>query len=151
NVCRIFDLAYHVSPAGRLPGLTMELLGGRTPAQHLHDGGPLDPERALPPTEQMGAALAQAHRTRIIHRDFKSSKVLLEGDPARPRVVVTDFGLARSLTAAVSLAGPVGTPGYMAPEQIIGGAVDERTDVYAFGVVVLEMLTGRGPVEGDTP
>jgi serine/threonine protein kinase len=150
NVCRIFDLAYHLSPAGRLPVLTMELLGGHTLAQHLRDAGPLDAERALPLIEQMVAALAEAHRKGIVHRDFKSANVLLEGDPAAPRVVVTDFGLARQLAGAESTAGfPVGTPGYMAPEQLGGGAVGARTDVYALGVVLLEMLTRHGPAHDD--
>src|SRR5262249_4943583 len=128
-----------------------ELLGGRTLAQQVREGGAIAPDRVLLLARQMAAGLAEAHRKGIVHRDFKSANVLLEGDPVEPRVVVTDFGLARSLSSGETSAGPVGTPGYMAPEQIVGGAVGPRTDVYAFGVVLLEMLTGRGPDDRTRP
>src|SRR5262249_38214941 len=72
NVCRIFDLAYHVSPAGRLPVLTMELLGGRTLAQHVAEGGPLAPARAPPLIEPIAAALGEAPPQGIVPRAFKS-------------------------------------------------------------------------------
>ena len=109
----------------------------------------------------MAAALAAAHRAGVVHRDFKSGNVMLV--PAPPehelRVVVTDFGLARRTlagerTPALSIgdAGEMsGTPAYMAPEQVEGGAVTPATDVYALGVVLYEMVTGVLPFVGDTP
>ncbi len=144
NVCRIFDLAYHGGGGARLPVLTMELLGGRTLAEHLHEDGPLAAEDALRIALQLAAGLSEAHRRGIVHRDLKSANIVLE-EGSRPRVVITDFGLARSLGTGESFAGSiVGTPTYMAPEQIAGGQVGPHTDVYALGIVLHEMLSGVG-------
>ena len=102
-------------------------------------------------------ALEAAHAQGIVHRDFKSSNVVLVPDVPSERVVVTDFGIARALErekgrdAAVTAEGLLGTPGYMAPEQVLGGHVTPATDIYALGVVLFEMLSGELPFHGATP
>jgi tetratricopeptide (TPR) repeat protein/TolB-like protein len=165
NICRIFDLFQHLpstaSPTG-LPAInfvTMELLAGETLAQRLRREGAFTADQALPIVMQMTAALAAAHAVGIVHRDFKSNNIMLLdadriGEP--PRVVVTDFGLAFSVSdpsaETISVTGElVGTPDYMAPEQIEGGAVTPATDLYALGIVLYEMVTGKRPFTGDTP
>jgi eukaryotic-like serine/threonine-protein kinase len=162
NVARTFDVFHHES----LAFLTMELLTGHTLAERLSKEGRLRPEDALPLIEQMAAALTAAHEAGVVHRDFKSANVMLEPDERRPggvRAVVTDFGLARrdrprgGVRAAASAAplteteAVIGTPDYMAPEQIEGRAITPATDIYALGVVIYEMVTGEQPFEGDTP
>ena len=168
NVCRIYDVYRHRPANGHEPAhevvfLAMELLFGETLADRLHRVGRMTTDDILPIAKQMAAGLAAAHRAGVVHRDFKSHNVMLVGaddDPA-PRVVVTDFGLARrstsdnpatfslslpDLTAAIS-----GTPGYMAPEQVEGGTVTPATDIYAFGVVLYELVTGVCPFVAETP
>ena len=165
NICRIFDLFQHqfAGPREGTPPVlfvTMELLTGETLAQRLKREGPMTAEQARPIVAQMAAALSAAHAADIVHRDFKSSNVVLlpqarEWDP--PRAVVTDFGLAYSVsdsTMGVTLSGSgdlLGTPDYMAPEQVEGAAVTPATDVYALGIVLYEMVTGVRPFVGDTP
>ncbi len=162
NVCRIFDLGQHtfVNAAGRterINFLTMELLQGETLAARLRRRKRLSPEEARPLISQMAEALDAAHRAKIVHRDFKSENVFLVPVDDRFRVVVTDFGVARGsdgadrFAAQVTGTGIVGTPSYMAPEQVEGKAVTPAADIYAFGVVIYEMLTGCLPFEGPTP
>ncbi len=159
NVCRIFDLGHH-SSAGLGPDvtfLTMELLTGETLRERLLACGPLGAEEALPIVAQMAAGLTAAHRAGVIHRDFKSANIMLiptaSADP--PRVVVTDFGIARatggSLDGITDSRQIVGTAAYIAPEQIEGQDVTAAADIYAFGVVLYEMVTGRLPFTGDSP
>jgi Tfp pilus assembly protein PilF/TolB-like protein len=159
NVCRIFDLGHHPAAEGRphVTFLTMELLQGDTLRQRL-GRGPLTSDEAFPLIVQMGAALAAAHEAGVVHRDFKAANVMLvpprTGD-AGPRVVVTDFGLAWAAgDNLASITHPdhlVGTPAYVAPEQVEGAEVTAAADIYAFGVVLYEMVTGRLPFEGDSP
>src|SRR5262249_20087997 len=103
----------------------------------------------------LAAGLAAAHRAGVIHRDFKSANVMLVDDPAGTRAVITDFGLARPTTAPAAdvtgNGGIVGSPSYMAPEQVEGGTVTHAADLYALGVVMYEMVTGRLPFGGDSP
>ncbi len=158
NVCRIFDLGWHTSGSGAsVLFLTMELVDGRTLASRLRRSGPFAPAAALPLIRQMAGGLQAAHEAGIVHRDFKSANVMLvegkAGEP--PRVVITDFGIARLTegdeAASVTMAGEViGTPAYMAPEQVQGAAITKAVDIYALGVVVYEMLTGRLPFQGDS-
>jgi tetratricopeptide (TPR) repeat protein/TolB-like protein len=153
NICRIFDLFQHQPPGGRPPVVfvTMELLEGETVSDRLHRDGRFTAETALPLVAQMADALAAAHQAGIVHRDFKSSNVmLLNAKPGdAPRVVVTDFGIAYRADEAGAGAGGtmevVGTPDYMAPEQLDGGDVAAATDIYALGVVMHEMVTGDRP------
>jgi eukaryotic-like serine/threonine-protein kinase len=166
NICRVFDLFQHQSANSRQPAtlfVTMELLQGETLSQRLKREGRLSPEAARPIVEQMSAALSSAHAAGVIHRDFKSSNVMLTTSDvpgAPPRVVVTDFGLAFNATdsgrvsraASMSLTGEIlGTPDYMAPEQVEGGVVTPATDIYALGIVMYEMVTGVRPFTADTP
>jgi serine/threonine protein kinase len=154
NVCRVFDVGFHKMRSVDDPDeiveltfLTMELLGGTTLAQHLNQAGALSTTEAHPLAAQMAAALDAAHAAGVIHRDFKSANVILVEKPER-RAVVSDFGLSRAVEGARSLTGSglvVGTPDYMAPEQLGGGAITTAVDVYAFGVVLYRMVTGRMP------
>src|SRR5262249_2834004 len=148
NVCRIFELFSTQSDGEPVLFLTMELLEGETLSERLR-AGPIGPARALPLVEQMVGALEAAHAQGIVHRDFKSSNVLLVPDGTAERVVVTDFGIARALEwerardAAMTGEGVLGTPGYMAPEQLLSKPITPATDIYALGVVLFEMLTGE--------
>lgn len=169
NVCRIFDVGFLPRDAersragvatGRVPFLTMELLVGESLAERLARAVRLTPDEALPIAEQLAEALSAAHAAGVVHRDFKSANIMLVAgrsgrDPA-PRAVVTDFGVARAsdgLDLARTASGEraiVGSPLYMAPEQLQGVEVTAAADIYAYGVVLYEMVTGRLPFEGAT-
>jgi hypothetical protein len=135
--------------------LVMELVEGKT----LHAAlakGPLPIADALSIAIQIADALAEAHRAGILHRDIKSGNIMLT---SRGQVKVLDFGLAKRLESGPAAgAGPeltregttLGTLSYMSPEQLLGKAVDPRSDLFSFGVVLYEMLTGRVPFEGST-
>jgi tetratricopeptide (TPR) repeat protein/TolB-like protein/tRNA A-37 threonylcarbamoyl transferase component Bud32 len=158
NVCRVFDLFRHEGegPSRRITFLTMELLPGETLAARIGRGGAMPAGVVQPIARQMAAALAAAHAAGVVHGDFKSSNVMVAGEGEAVRAVVTDFGLARrespgsdrTSSASVNF---VGTPAYMAPERINGGGPSIAGDVYALGVVLYEMVTGRLPFEGETP
>ncbi len=153
NICRLFDLARRPATGSQpeLLFLTMELLPGETLAERLRHRT-YTPAEALPLIRQVAAGLTGAHAAGIVHRDLKPSNIMLCPD----RVVVTDFGLARSLapsdhSLSVSKSGhAVGTPAYLAPEQVEGGPVTPATDVYSFAIVIYEMITGKQPFTGET-
>ena len=167
NVCRVYELYEATTAAGEpVQFLTMELLVGETLSRKLAREGRLSTAQALPLATQMCAGLAAAHAEGVVHRDFKSSNVMLvpraevPGEPSTgtTRVAITDFGVACALSAAgdgeerlTGEAGVLGTPEYMAPEQVTGGEVTPATDIYALGVVLYEMVTGKLPFAGDTP
>jgi len=159
NVCRIFEFGQHRPAAGGEPVvfLTMELLHGETLAQQLRRRGAMRTDEARPLLTQMAAALEAAHRAGVVHRDLKSENVFLVPDGAGTRLVVTDFGIARGgggndrFAAQVTGGGSIGTPAYMAPEQVEGKTATPAADVYAFGVVAYEMLTGHLPFEAQDP
>ncbi|HEY7173398.1 MAG TPA: serine/threonine-protein kinase [Micromonosporaceae bacterium] len=134
-----------------VPYLVMELVEGHSLADELNNG-PLETERAVRITDQVCAALEVAHAAGVIHRDVKPANILISDADA---VKVCDFGIARATREAyVNLTGPaavVGTSSYMAPEQVEGGHIDERTDLYGLGCVLYAMLTGRPPFVGDSP
>ena len=163
NVCRVYELYESRTVAGAaVQFLVMEFLEGETLAQRIARAGRLTTTEALPLVQQMCAGLAAAHAEGVIHRDFKSGNVMLvphgsgEGHGA-PRVAITDFGIARALgsvmgeEALTGAAGIVGTPEYMAPEQVTGGEISPATDVYALGVVMYQLVTGQLPFSGATP
>jgi tetratricopeptide (TPR) repeat protein/tRNA A-37 threonylcarbamoyl transferase component Bud32 len=162
NVCRIFDLGHHPkAPSGEeIAFLTMELLPGETLAERLRRAGRTSTAEALPVAIQIAAGLAAAHAAGIVHRDLKPGNIILvpsqEGQQTT-RAVVTDFGLARAVAAdrlteqSTASVGIVGTPAYMAPEQIEGGKVTAASDIYSLGIVLYEMVTGALPFVGDTP
>lgn len=130
--------------------LAMEYVAGSNLRHRLHEDGALTVGDALRTTEAVLAALAVAHRAGLVHRDIKPENVLIATDG---RVKVADFGLARAITEVTATAtGTVlGTVAYLAPELVALGASDTRTDVYAVGILLYEMLTGRQPFVGSTP
>jgi tetratricopeptide (TPR) repeat protein len=144
NVCRTFDLDFH----GATLFVTMELLEGETLAELLQRKGRLTPEEALPIAKQLAAGLDAAHAAGIVHRDFKPGNVMIAGN----RAVITDFGLARAAAAedAHGDSHVIGTPAYMAPEQVERGETKAPADIYAFGIVLYEMVAGALPFEGDS-
>ncbi len=137
--------------------LVMELLKGETLEQRLRQG-PLDVENALKQCWQIAQALAAAHERDIVHRDVKPGNLMLVPDPLVPggeRVKILDWGIAKLVTgqrAGLTASHVViGTPTYMSPEQCRGAAeVDPKTDVYALGVILFEMLAGRPPFVAET-
>jgi len=155
NVCRVFDLGRHKDKLhADVLFLTMELLEGETLSAYLHRHGPMTCEQALPLVRQTVAALAAAHQLGIVHRDFKPGNVMLLETARGPLAKVTDFGLATSPecdeTVAKSVVEVVGTPEYMAPEQL-RGQCSSRSDIYALGLTVFQMLTGKLPCSHDAP
>jgi serine/threonine-protein kinase len=131
--------------------LVMEYVAGRTVRALLAERGRLSPAQALHVLQPVLGALAAAHAAGIVHRDVKPENVLLAGDGT---VKVADFGLARAVQSA-TLTGTtgllIGTAAYLAPEQVERGAADPRSDVYAAGIVLYELLTGRPPYVSDNP
>jgi predicted ATPase/Tfp pilus assembly protein PilF len=157
NVCRVYDLGCHGDPKDGIWFLTMEVLRGETLAERLR-GGRLTPEEAWPFVEHMVAGLEAAHQAGVVHLDFKSGNVMLVGESGREQAVITDFGLARALrqdgedrprTECGSKV-IIGTPAYMAPEQVRGEVAGPAADMYALGIVLYEMVTGTLPFAGDT-
>ena len=154
NICRIYDVLRHQIGETEVAVLSMELLEGQTLAQILKVKGQLSPAEAEPIIRQILAALGAAHQSGIVHRDLKPSNVILVDS----RAVVTDFGLAIAgpdsfgkLEPSTTLTLPgqlMGTPEYMAPEQIRNQTVTARSDIYALGMVMYEMLTGQRPSPG---
>ncbi len=146
NVARIYDIGDHEG----IRYLTMECIVGRSLADMLVGGEPWAPARALAMAEQIARGLAAAHACGVVHRDLKPANVLVEDSG---RAVLTDFGIAFATTGDVKLTVDkgswMGTPAYMSPEQVRGDDVDERSDVYALGTILFEMLTGRLPFVGD--
>jgi serine/threonine protein kinase len=167
SVCRIYDVSHHLSQSDagiadrRITFVSMELLHGETLAERLRRSGRFTTAEALPIIRQLAAGLAAAHEASIVHRDLKSANVMLVPGLAgqQPRVVITDFGLAQQSDAEANgelahltdTGVLIGTPHYMAPEQIEEGAISPATYIYALGVVMYEAVTGRLPFSGTTP
>ena len=146
NVARIFDIGEHGGTHYR----TMELVQGESLGDLLARGERLAPARACTIAAEVARGLAAAHATGVVHRDLKPGNVLMDKGG---RAVITDFGIACALSGEVRLtvdAGAwIGTPAYMSPEQLRGDALDGRSDVYALGVMLFELLTGKLPFSGD--
>ena len=155
NVCTIHE----VGEADGQIFVAMELVGGETLAERLSLHA-MSPEEVLRCGQQLADALAHAHENGVVHRDFKSANVILTPEG---RAKVLDFGLAKKVSlkqaedattlsrATLTEAGTIsGTPAYMAPEQFRGVPADERSDVWALGVVLYEMAAGRRPFRGNT-
>ncbi|HET7292787.1 MAG TPA: protein kinase [Vicinamibacteria bacterium] len=159
NVCRTYDLFRHrgSSRDGRpmeLAFVTMELLRGDTLAERVLRAGRLGTAEARPIVEQIVSGLAAAHHAGVVHRDLKAGNVILVPEGGGVRAVVSDFGLAHAPADAAATSPErriVGTPAYMAPEQVEGRPATPATDVYALGVVMYEMVTGHVPFAGETP
>ena len=140
--------------------LAMEYGGDRTLADEIRLEGRLDPERALQITEQVCSALHEAHTHGIVHRDLKPPNILLGRKEGHDWVKVVDVGIAKILDSAdldekqsqLTAAGAIlGTPAYFSPEQARGLPLDARSDIYAMGCVLYEMLSGKLPVEAKSP
>ncbi|GAA0954046.1 Stk1 family PASTA domain-containing Ser/Thr kinase [Actinocorallia libanotica] len=146
NVVAVYDQGSH----GAHTYLTMEYLPGRTLRDLLDERGRLPVGDALEIMAPVLSALGAAHRAGLIHRDIKPENVLLSVDG---QVKVADFGLARAETDSkqTKTGMIIGTVAYMAPEQVVTGRSDTRTDVYAAGILLFELLTGRQPHVGETP
>jgi serine/threonine protein kinase/beta-lactam-binding protein with PASTA domain len=134
----------------RLHYIAMEYVAGRTLRELLNERGRLSPREALDIMTGILAGLDAAHEAGFAHRDVKPENVLITGSGT---VKVADFGLARAVAGAVQTKGGmiIGTAAYLAPEQISGGTSDARTDVYAAGIVLFELLTGKQPHTADSP
>jgi serine/threonine-protein kinase len=134
------------------PFLVMEFLAGESLKERLDRDGMVDAQVAVPVLTQAADALWAAHEKGIVHRDVKPDNLFLIGEhPENPGCVrVLDFGLSRLFQSKLTAIGTViGTPGYMAPEQVVADPVDQRTDVYGLGMVMYRMFTGRLPFDGD--
>ena len=131
--------------------LAMELVRGRTLRDLIREHGHLSPRQSLEVLEPVLAALGAAHQAGIIHRDVKPENVLISDDG---RIKVADFGLARAVTGHTSHTTAsgvlMGTVAYLSPEQVERGVADPRSDVYAAGILLYEMLTGLKPYDGET-
>jgi serine/threonine-protein kinase len=153
NVVPITD--FGKLPSG-VPYFVMELLVGRSLADVVRAGGPLPVGAAVRIAREVAAAVGAAHAAGIVHRDLKPDNVFLVGGVAggvvSGDVRVVDFGAAKVIgSSRVTRPGVIfGTPAYMSPEQASGQPVDHRTDVYALGIILYEMLCGRVPFEADT-
>jgi serine/threonine protein kinase len=174
NICTLHDIGRHQDPTGTAPAidfLVMEFLEGETLAQRLQRG-PLGLDEALRVAIAIADALDKAHRKGVTHRDLKPGNIFLvraggASDPPLPKLL--DFGLAKLKMSRSSGSGAVlaasatptdpqltahgailGTLQYMAPEQLEGLEADARTDIFAFGVVLHEMITGRKTFEGKS-
>ncbi len=155
HIARVFD--YGESSDGTVY-LAMEYVPGRTLKSIIAKDGAQSPARTATITRQIGDALDAAHRLNIVHRDLKPDNVMvIEDEELGDRCKVVDFGIAKAIGGATGEQGltktgfVVGTPEYMSPEQLLGGTIDHRSDVYALALVSFHCLTGVLPFEGSTP
>ncbi|MFD9983528.1 serine/threonine-protein kinase [Streptomyces massasporeus] len=152
NIAVLHDVGEDVRDGGETtPFLIMEFIDGRTVADALAEG-PFTVERALDVCRGIAEALAHSHGQGLVHRDIKPSNVMLTSEDG---VKVLDFGIskvvAETTTRLTATGMTVGTPAYLSPEQLTGGAVDGRSDQYSTGCLLYELLTGRPPFSGDSP
>jgi eukaryotic-like serine/threonine-protein kinase len=150
-IVAVYDTGETVSDYGPLPYIVMEYVEGRTLRDIVKTEGPMDEQRAMETMADICAALDFSHRNGIIHRDVKPANVMINNAGA---VKVMDFGIARALAdgqGVTQTAAVVGTAQYLSPEQARGELVDARSDVYAAGCVLYELITGEPPFTGDSP
>src|SRR5512141_3114242 len=143
NVCRVYDV-------GEIEGrhfLSMEYVDGEDLASLLRRIGRLPPDKAVEIARELCAGLSAAHDKGVLHRDLKPSNVMIDG---RGRAKITDFGLAVGVEGDKGDAEVSGTPAYMAPEQLSGKGASVQSDIYALGLVLYEIFTGRKPFEATT-
>ena len=146
NVCRTHEL----HEEGTTLFITMEYVPGHDLKSLIKGSGALPIGQAISVAKQVCEGLAQAHDLGVIHRDLKPQNIMVDGEG---NAKIMDFGIARSLRApGLTNEGTlVGTPDYMSPEQVEGREADQRSDIYAVGVILFEMATGRMPFSGDSP
>ncbi len=136
----------------RTPFLVTELVDGQSMRQLVQTRAPLPPEEATKLIRAIADGIAYCHENNVVHRDLKPENILItpEGQP-----IIIDFGLALTKSAHrvtySNLTNTAGTPEYMAPEQVEGHRGDQRTDLYALGIMFYELLAGKPPFSGDTP
>jgi len=146
HVCRMYD----VGEEGFSHFITMEYVPGEDLKAFIRRSGQITPSKAVSLAQQVAEGLAEAHRLGVVHRDLKPQNIMID---KQGNARIMDFGIARiqeeeGLTGTGAI---IGTPEYMSPEQAELKEVDPRTDIYALGVVLFEMVTGRVPFEGETP
>jgi serine/threonine protein kinase len=154
NIVHVMDSG-EVSP-GR-PFYVMEWLEGKGLDEELESHGPFSIGEVLHLLDELGAALFAAHEAGVVHRDIKASNIMLAATPDGPVTKLLDFGIVKLVDGdpapgggLTSTGSQVGTPYYMAPEQIFCGAIDRRTDIYSLGVLLFQLLTGRMPFAANS-
>jgi serine/threonine protein kinase/tetratricopeptide (TPR) repeat protein len=144
NICLVNQIHTTQTDSGEVDFLTMEFLQGDTLSAHLAKSDRLDPAHALKIARQLCAGLSEAHRSGVVHGDLKSGNIILsQNEDGSSRPVITDFGLASRANQPSGAFG--GTPGYMAPELCRGERPSKASDIYALGVILYEIVTGRLP------
>jgi serine/threonine protein kinase len=145
NVCRVHEF----NRIGGIAYTSMEFVEGESLRSVLNRFGSLPPRKGMDVAHQICSGLKEAHAQGIVHRDLKPENVMID---AQGNVKIMDFGIARSMEAVTRLTGSmVGTPAYMAPEQVAGKPVDYRTDIYSLGLMLYEIFTGAQAFHADTP
>ncbi len=146
NICRLYDMGEH----GKLHFITMEYVSGQDLKRMIRMSRELSVGTSVAIARQICEGLAESHRLGVVHRDLKPQNIMIDNDG---NVKIMDFGIARSLfSKGVTMTGVmVGTPDYMSPEQAEASDVDLRTDIYALGIIMYEMVTGQVPFKGETP
>jgi serine/threonine-protein kinase len=150
-IVAVYDTGEVTSDFGPLPYIVMEFVEGQTLREIVKTQGPMSQQRVIEVMADVCAALDFSHKHNIIHRDVKPANIMINRSGA---VKVMDFGIARALGEGQNVtqtAAVIGTAQYLSPEQARGEAVDARSDVYAAGCVLFELLTGEPPFTGDTP
>ncbi|MDR1386969.1 MAG: Stk1 family PASTA domain-containing Ser/Thr kinase [Propionibacteriaceae bacterium] len=154
NIVAVYDTGeqFDAGSGVDVPYIVMELVIGHTLRDVLRDGRKIQPERALELIQAVLSGLEYSHRHGIVHRDIKPANVMVT---AAGTVKVMDFGIARAVSdtsaSMTQTAAVIGTPQYLSPEQIRGDVIDRRSDIYATGCLLYELLAGRPPFQGDSP
>ncbi|MEW8993422.1 Stk1 family PASTA domain-containing Ser/Thr kinase [Clostridium sp.] len=145
NIVNIYD----VGSEGNINYIVMELVNGETLKEYIRENAPLSMDSTLKISIQIAKALECAHKNKIIHRDIKPHNILINEDGV---IKVTDFGIAKATSSdtITHTNKVIGSAHYFSPEQAKGKIVDNRTDIYSFGIVIYEMLTGRVPFDGES-
>ncbi|MFB7159844.1 Stk1 family PASTA domain-containing Ser/Thr kinase [Lysinibacillus sp. NPDC056232] len=145
NIVSVYD----VGDDGDLHYIVMEYVQGKTLKQYIQEFAPISPARSVHIMKQLTSAIANAHENHIIHRDIKPQNILMD---AEGNVKITDFGIAMTLSATsfTQTNSVLGTVHYLSPEQARGGTATNRSDIYALGIVLYELLTGELPFSGES-
>lgn len=144
HVVKVFDLDFDV---GMVPYMVQEYVEGETLSSLIVQKGKIPITRAVTIALQVAEGMKEAHAKGILHRDLKPENIIVQNSEGADFVKIIDFGIARfERQSSIATASFIGTPRYMSPEQIRGGAVDARSDIFSMGVILFEMLTGEPPI-----